>query len=324
MVNIPRMRGFFLNNIKSDPQPTCEWQAFQPMELIPRPSNFGCCGSALRSRNLLLWLTLLGTSLHAQIGGATAQDVDVFIHSPGDNESILVDGEGLNVIFSSSLKKDDDAHEVCLGLDGRMLACVEPSEMQLNFDDMRLALILRVPQDVLESFRADGGGNDRSRHVLSAAIFVRKALQSEGTKAALAQAHVDFSLYSKSGTASFDSGSAQEESSHPQTHLQVFDIRKLEQVWGNVSKLLPSWPLTCSDSEAKSNAGFPRISSYGSRPVVVASWIKWFDTLAFDQSDISSCSVPCLFVHLPSVEVSRQCTEQADAILLSAAGRPPA
>ena len=79
------------------------------------------------------------------------------------------------------------------------------------------------------------------------------------------------------------------------------------------------WPLPCT---LQPNVGFPAISSFATRPFVVTSFVKWFDVQGFDPAEISNCSVPCVFMHVPA-GAPDQCVEMADLVLLSQGVVPP-
>ena len=83
------------------------------------------------------------------------------------------------------------------------------------------------------------------------------------------------------------------------------------------------WPLPPRCSHLQPHLGFSTVSSFATRPFVVGSFLKWFDVQGFHPGEISNCSVPCLFLHLPS-GVSEDCVEAVDLVLLTAAMHPPA
>lgn len=80
----------------------------------------------------------------------------------------------------------------------------------------------------------------------------------------------------------------------------------------NSSALTAPWPLLCP--ELRPNVGFPPTSSWtpDRRPLVVASWVKWFDAQTFDERDVAECPVPCTFLHLPS-SAHQKCLDQVSA-----------
>ena len=80
------------------------------------------------------------------------------------------------------------------------------------------------------------------------------------------------------------------------------------------------WPLPCT---LQQHLGFPPASAFGTkRPFVVASFLKWFDVQGFDADEIAHCSVPCLFLYLPS-GVGESCVEMADLVLMTSSVTPP-
>lgn len=79
------------------------------------------------------------------------------------------------------------------------------------------------------------------------------------------------------------------------------------------------WPLPCT---LQPHVGFPAVASFETRPFVVASFLKWFDGQGFDPDEISNCSVPCLFLHLPS-GVPDECVQMADLVLMTTSISPP-
>ncbi|EKX52944.1 hypothetical protein GUITHDRAFT_101396 [Guillardia theta CCMP2712] len=58
------------------------------------------------------------------------------------------------------------------------------------------------------------------------------------------------------------------------------------------------------------------------RPFVVATLIKWFDAQGFDEEEVASCSVPCLFLKLPEYS-NEKCVEEADMLLATTNFQPP-
>jgi hypothetical protein len=86
-----------------------------------------------------------------------------------------------------------------------------------------------------------------------------------------------------------------------------------------VGKPSGPWPLPCSPPP---NLGFPPISSFAKRPLVVANFNKWHDLQGFDPEEIANCSVSCLFLSMPSPS-DNVCVEMADLVLIPPGVPPP-
>jgi hypothetical protein len=269
-----------------------------------------------------------------------ASGASVAIHSPGEGEVFETNEKGFQVLLSANFPKQhneasDNTHMVCLGVDGEIQECFSPSLMQRDPEDGRNFLGLQFSSDILRSLhdRSDrrlrnGGGSpgDQTHHVLFAAILSNLAIEGQNLEEALARAELNFYLSSPGHDDSENERFNQEQ---PYRDLAMQHVHadqpdtpprrpaptpdRYEAQWGNVSALLPSWPLPCTHDELKVNQGFPSLflaNKNRTRPVVVASWIKWFDSHGFDEQDIATCSVPCLFVHIPSTDVRQECTDQ--------------
>jgi hypothetical protein len=251
---------------------------------------------------------------------AEASGTSVIIYSPSDGQVVEVTGPGFEVLLSANFPEDDLTHQLCIGVDGKILECFLPSLMQRGPEDGGLFLGLHFSTELLRTLHDGMIRGHESQHVLFGAILSNLAVEENNLEQAAAIAEIMFLLVSPE----HEGNGKQNHGAHRDLdHLAMQELKpprratatpdRYEAQWGNISTLLPVWPLPCTREELKINSGFPRhlFMENSTRPVVVASWIKWFDTLGFDERDIAACSVPCLFMHIPSTNVRQECTDES-------------